>query len=505
MSAHSIGQAGLQSYQRRCYFGVYMHLIPTTLASITLLLLLMVSPSSRANTLPAIGDHITTGMSIEDEYRFGNIIAGSIHQQVSLWQDLAALSFLQDISQPMISHSQLANKQLRLFIVRDNHINAFAAPGGIIGINTGLIQQAASVDELAAVIAHEVGHLSLRHYAQTQAQEKTQTPLVLGAFLASIWIATNIDSDIGEAGLYATQSALQRSQLSYSRVHERQADRIGFELMRQSPFNVTHMQRLLARLQSPYTSNAAAWEWARSHPVTNERVADISQRAMTINSGLTENGFDLSFELLRIYQRINLASTPLPSIADLVMGIDELSANYTLLLDYATALTNQRLGASELAVAQLESIHHQQPQAQLIWYSWMNALLASRKHDQLFEQLRLRKLQRHEDQLSLWLTAQTLYSNQQTTAAISSLWRTLDQQPNWVFGWRTLGEWSAQAHRQQLHHAAKSHWHLLRGESELALQQAEYGLLQTPDPLIKDMQSYKQQAQQLYQDQLEFN
>jgi predicted Zn-dependent protease len=465
----------------------------------------MVSPSSRANTLPAIGDHITTGMSIEDEYRFGNIIAGSIHQQVSLWQDLAALSFLQDISQPMISHSQLANKQLRLFIVRDNHINAFAAPGGIIGINTGLIQQATSVDELAAVIAHEVGHLSLRHYAQTQAQEKTQTPLVLGAFLASIWIATNIDSDIGEAGLYATQSALQRSQLSYSRVHERQADRIGFELMRQSPFNVTHMQRLLARLQSPYTSNAAAWEWARSHPVTNERVADISQRAMTINSGLTENGFDLSFELLRIYQRINLASTPLPSIADLVMGIDELSANYTLLLDYATALTNQRLGASELAVAQLESIHHQQPQAQLIWYSWMNALLASRKHDQLFEQLRLRKLQRHEDQLSLWLTAQTLYSNQQTTAAISSLWRTLDQQPNWVFGWRTLGEWSAQAHRQQLHHAAKSHWHLLRGESELALQQAEYGLLQTPDPLIKDMQSYKQQAQQLYQDQLEFN
>jgi len=462
-------------------------------------------PSSRANPLPAIGDHITTGMRIEDEYRFGNIIAGSIHQQVSLWQDLAALSFLQDISQPMISHSQLANKQLRLFIVRDNHINAFAAPGGIIGINTGLIQQAASVDELAAVIAHEVGHLSLRHYAQTQAQEKTQTPLVLGAFLASIWIATNIDSDIGEAGLYATQSALQRSQLSYSRVHERQADRIGFELMRQSPFNVTHMQRLLARLQSPYTSNAAAWEWARSHPVTNERVADISQRAMTINSGLTENGFDLSFELLRIYQRINLASTPLPSIADLVMGIDELSANYTLLLDYATALTNQRLGASELAVAQLESIHHQQPQAQLIWYSWMNALLASRKHDQLFEQLRLRKLQRHEDQLSLWLTAQTLYSNQQTTAAISSLWRTLDQQPNWVFGWRTLGEWSAQAHRQQLHHAAKSHWHLLRGESKLALQQAEYGLLQTPDPLIKDMQSYKQQAQQLYQDQLEFN
>jgi predicted Zn-dependent protease len=135
----------------------------------------------------------------------------------------------------------------------------------------------------------------------------------------------------------------------------------------------------------------------------------------------------------------------------------------------------------------------------------MNALLASRKHDQLFEQLRLRKLQRHEDQLSLWVTAQTLYSNQQTTAAISSLWRTLDQQPNWVFGWRTLGEWSAQAHRQQLHHAAKSHWHLLRGESELALQQAEYGLLQTPDPLIKDMQSYKQQAQQLYQDQLEFN
>jgi predicted Zn-dependent protease len=236
MSSDIISQAGRQSYGSLGYF--YINSRVYCFKSALLTLMLLFSGNSLGNSLPAISPGASAGMSVADEYRLGRIIAGSIHRQLPLWQDLPTLSLLTDIAQPLISSSQLSNKNLQLFIVHDDRINAFAAPGGIIGINTGLINQAGSVDELAAVIAHEVAHLSLRHYVQTQAQEKVQAPLFVGALLASIWLASNVDGDLGEASMHATQSALQRSQLSYSRAHERQADRVGFELMLQSPLTL---------------------------------------------------------------------------------------------------------------------------------------------------------------------------------------------------------------------------------------------------------------------------
>lgn len=503
MSSDIISQAGRQSYGSLGYF--YINSRVCCFKSALLTLMLLFSGNSLGNSLPAISPGASAGMSVADEYRLGRIIAGSIHRQLPLWQDLPTLSLLTDIAQPLISSSQLSNKNLQLFIVHDDRINAFAAPGGIIGINTGLINQAGSVDELAAVIAHEVAHLSLRHYVQTQAQEKVQAPLFVGALLASIWLASNVDGDLGEASMHATQSALQRSQLSYSRAHERQADRVGFELMLQSPFNVAHMQSLLQRLQSPYATDSAQWEWARSHPINSERVADISQRTLSLSKSRTDHGFDLGFNLLRIYLKISLNTNVLPSIAELMAGSDALSANYGTLMNYAKALRNQRQGKLALTSSQLGEIHKNHPQVQLIWYNWMQSLLALKQSTQVLQHLQERKQQRHEDKLSVWLTALALRANNQPQAAVNSLWRLLQLQPNWLHGWLTLGEWSVQDQRFQLHHIAQSQWHLLRGEAQLALRQAEYALLQQADPLIPVPELQKRKALQLRRDENEFN
>ena len=192
MRSHIIGQAVLQSYLCLVYFIIPIAR-PLCMLIVALAILMQIA---HAKNLPIINTHNSSNMSLEDEYCFGNIIAGSIRKQLPLWNDLAALKFLTDLTQPLISSSQLSNKNAQLFLVQDDKINAFAAPGGIIGINTGLIQEAGSVDELVAVLAHEVAHLSLRHYVQTQAQEKAQAPLYLGAFIASIWLAGNVNADI---------------------------------------------------------------------------------------------------------------------------------------------------------------------------------------------------------------------------------------------------------------------------------------------------------------------
>jgi predicted Zn-dependent protease len=505
MRAHIIGQAAPQSNLCLVYFVNPILLTRCLLTAAFVLVLSGPIHSVYAANLPTINIHNSTDMSVEDEYRFGTVIAGSIRKQVPLWNDLAALEFIADLTHPLISRSQLSNKNTQIFLVQDNNINAFAAPGGIIGVNTGLIQQAGAVDELVAVLAHEVAHLSLRHYVQTQAQEKAQAPLYLGAFIASIWLAGNVNGDIGQASIYATQSVLQRSQLSYSRSHERAADRIGFDLMNQSPFDVTHMQRLLQRLQSPYVIESPQWDWARSHPISNERVADISQRMLITQKIQPDHGFDLSFELLKIYQAIALAGSPTPSVGQLMREFDPLTDRYSSLMAFSQALVNQASGKVEIATQQLQDLALKQPNATLIWYSWMHSLLGQKQTQEVFKQLNIRKLHRRDNSLSLWINAQALRQNTQPKAAISALLTVLKNQPTWIIGWRTLAEWSSEDQRFQLNHMAQSQWHLLRGEAEQGLKQAQYASKQQMDIQAGPVSIQRQKALILLADQKEFN
>ena len=499
MRRYIIGQGTPQSYLCLVYF------INTLLRLLVTLSLTGLLQTVQATNLPIINTHSSAYMSLEDEYRFGNIIAGSIRQQLPLWDDLAALKFINDLTQPLISHSQLDKKTTHLFLVQNKNINAFAAPGGIIGVNTGLIMQAGTIDELVAVLAHEVAHLSLRHYVQTQAQEKAQTPFYMGAFLASIWLVGNVSGDIGEAGMYATQTMLQRSQLKYSRIHEREADRIGFDLMDQSPFDVSHMQRLLERLQSPYVKESPMWEWARSHPINNERVADISQRILINQRSPAEHGFDLSFELLKIYQTAQLSKSPVLSIDQLKHSFDPLDNHYSTLVSYAQALSNIALGKLDSATQQLQDLSLQQPNAPLIWYSWMHSLLNQNNTQAVLKQLQLRRLQRRDDSLSLWINALALRQGEQPRAAMDVLLALLKAQPTWAIGWRTVAEWSTLDQRLQLNHMAQSQWHLLRGEAELALKQVQYADQQQVDIQAGSVSLLRQKALSLLTDQAEFN
>lgn len=501
MKGNIIGQAVLQSYLSLGYF---MNSLPRTIC-LALVILAIPIQTAAAENLPVINIHSSNHMSLEDEYQFGNIIASSIRKQLPLWNDLAALKFIKDLTQPLISRSQLSKKNTQIFLIHDEKINAFAAPGGIIGINTGLIEQAGSVDELVAVLAHEVAHLSLRHYVQTQAQEKAQAPLYLGALIASIWLAGNVNGDIGEAGIYATQSALQRNQLSYSRGHEREADRIGFDLMYQSPFDITHMQRLLQRLQSPYVQDSPQWEWARSHPINNERVADISQRILISQQSQTEHGFDLGFDLLKIYQVMALSGLASPSVNQLMQKFDPLANHYSTLIAFSEALVNQNSGKLVLANQQLQGLVLKQPNETLIWYSWMQSLLTQKQAQTVLKQLTLRKLNRRDNSLSLWIKALALRQNTQPRAAVNVLLALLDNHPTWILGWRTLAEWGAEDQRLQLNHMAQSRWHLLRGEAKLALKQAKYASQQQPDSQAGSVSEQQQEALTLLADQARFN
>jgi len=234
-------------------------------------------------------------------------------------------------------------------------------------------------------------------------------------------------------------------------------------------------------------------------------VADISQRILIAQQTQAEHGFDLGFDLLKIYQTVALSKSAKLSVNQLMGDFDPLVNHYSALVAYSEALINHHLGKTDLASQQLRDLALKQPNATLIWYSWMHSLLSQKQTLAVFEQLELRKLYRRDSSLSLWINALALRQNTKPRAAVDVLLVLLEHQPTWIIGWRTLAEWSAEDQRLQLNHMAQSQWHLLRGEAKLALKQAQYAGQQQLDSQAGSVPQQQQDALKLLADQAEFN
>ena len=139
--------------------------------------------------------------------------------------------YLEDLVYRLVTHSELQDRRVEVVIVDNPVINAFAVPGGVIGIHTGLLLYAQSEDELATVIAHEIAHLSQRHFSRGVEHQKKQQPLTLAGLLASAVLIATTGGAAGMAAMTATQAAAMDSRLRFSRGNEQEADRIGMQTM----------------------------------------------------------------------------------------------------------------------------------------------------------------------------------------------------------------------------------------------------------------------------------
>jgi len=168
-------------------------------------------------------------------------------------------------------------------VILDNpSINAFAAPGGVIGINTGTILAASSMDELASVVAHEVAHISQRHYESGVDERKKALLMQIGGMLAAI-AASAVDGDAAAAVMAGSQTASMNSSMSFSRSNEREADRVGMQIMTQAGYDPRAMPRFFATMnqqsQLNQVENQFLPSFVRSHPLSNERLSESQSRA----------------------------------------------------------------------------------------------------------------------------------------------------------------------------------------------------------------------------------
>ena len=254
--------------------------------------------------LPVLNDASSASLSLEAEYRMGRNWARILRAQAPLMNDPISYQYLEDLLWRLLPKSEVQDRRLELFLLDNPTFNAFAVPGGVIGIHSGLLLAAESEGELASVVAHELAHLSQRHYAQRLEEERRSRPLMLAGILASILVAA-ADTQGGMAVLSSTMGASAQGQLAFSRRNEQEADRVGMQTLVQAGVDPHTMPQMFARLQRNYRFyGQRPPEFLLTHPVTESRIADSLNRASQlppVRSGHNDADFNLIRTRLQVH------------------------------------------------------------------------------------------------------------------------------------------------------------------------------------------------------------
>lgn len=252
--------------------------------------------------LPDLGDASGADLSLQTERRLGESVMREIRRDPDYLDDPEITAFIGGIGAQLATAVPGLRQDFEFFVIRDPSINAFALPGGFIGVHTGLIAASESESEIASVLAHEMGHVTQRHIArQMGIQKQMQTPIMI-AMAAALLLARSRPDLAGGATMALQGSAIQ-SQLAYSRDFEHEADRIGFQTLSGSGYDTRAMAAFFQKLMRNDTG--AVPVYLRSHPVTTERVAEAQDRAA--NTPYKQHVDSLEYHLVRAKVRAEAA------------------------------------------------------------------------------------------------------------------------------------------------------------------------------------------------------
>ncbi|HBA67598.1 MAG: peptidase M48 Ste24p [Gammaproteobacteria bacterium HGW-Gammaproteobacteria-10] len=229
--------------------------------------------------LPDMGDSSGTLISPAQEKQLGEAFYRSLHSQIVISQDAEIQQYIEGIGRKLVANSDTPGNPFHFFVVMDNAINAFAGPGGYIGINSGLILTSEAESELASVMAHEIAHVTQRHlYRAFEAASRLSIPTA-AATLAAILIGTQ-SPELAQAAIMAVQAGSIQFQIDFTRDNEQEADRVGMQMLAASNFDPRSMPIFFERLQqsSRYYGRGVP-EFLRTHPVTSSRISDTRGRA----------------------------------------------------------------------------------------------------------------------------------------------------------------------------------------------------------------------------------
>jgi predicted Zn-dependent protease len=246
-------------------------------------LLAILAPSGMAQPLPDLGGPGDAVLPPATERRIGESIVRDIRRDPSYVDDPEVAEYLASVGAKLTQVSGGGRQDFEFFAVRDPAINAFALPGGFVGVHTGLVTSAETESELASVLAHEIAHVTQRHIARLFGTQQQMNMPVMVALAAAILLGRS-RPDLASGAAAAAQGVAAATTLSYTRDFEREADRVGLQSLAAAGFEPRAMSAFFERMQrvQRVADDGTVPGYLRTHPVTTERIADAQNRAATL-------------------------------------------------------------------------------------------------------------------------------------------------------------------------------------------------------------------------------
>jgi predicted Zn-dependent protease len=322
---------------------------------------------SIAEGLPDLGEAAQSEFSPAMERRIGESVMQDMRRDAAWLDDPEVNGYLNRLGNRLSAQSEESRQEFEFFALKDPTLNAFAMPGGYIGVHTGLILAAASESELASVLAHEISHVTQRHLARLINKSGQGQASSLLALAVAI-LAARSSPDLAMGAIMAGQGAAIQNQLNYSRDFEREADRTGLGVLERSGFDIRGMSSFFERLQQSgrlYENNAPGY--LRTHPLTTERLADMGNRIQS--RPYRQVADSLEFQLVRAKLRAQ-DGTPREAVTEFETRLKDRSfAGSEASVRYGLAqalLRDGKIAAADREVGELRRLKVQSPMVETL-------------------------------------------------------------------------------------------------------------------------------------------
>ncbi len=443
------------------------------LALTTLAVTALIAPAHSANIeLPSLGDTSSSIISQQQEHELGRAWLRAYRSRIHEHQDPLLKSYLEQLLYKLATESELNDRRLELIAINNRSMNAFAVPGGIIGVHTGLFRYAKSEHQLASVLAHELAHLSQRHFARRVEEQKRNTTATLAGMLTSLVLAATVGGDAGLAALTATQAASRGSALRYSRQNEQEADRLGIQTLSAAGMDPNAMPGMFEQmLQATRYTGSKPPEFLLTHPLTENRVADAKNRA----SQYPQKQYldNIEYHLMRTRALIAIDNNPSVSLNRFESELSGSSLNREA-AEYGLVLTHTALGDYQIARKHLRQLIKRSPNR----LAYQLADIEITREEEEFE-LAIDKtkslLKYHSDSYPLeislaetYLKANRFHESELVLEALSI------SRPNTPYVWFQLAEVRGLAGNISGVHKARAEYFILNGVFDRAREQLGY-------------------------------
>ena len=417
--------------------------------------------------LPDLGDVASSALSTLDEQRLGDSIMRDIR-----WRDRDYLddpeieSYVNRLGMRLAAASANPDRPLSFFVIRDPSINAFALPGGYIGLHSGLILTAESESELASVIGHEIAHVTQRHIAQLFGKQGQASMVMLASLLVAV-LAARSGSQVSEAALAAGQAGAIQSQIGYTRAFEREADRLGLLKLEAAGFDVRGMPSFFERLQRTnriYENNAPGY--LRTHPLTQERIADMQNRVEQMPYRQVLDSSDFAYVRAKLRAMDGLAST--------AVRYFEARSQVDWSNRYGLARALLRAARLEEAATELSALQAGAPPSPFIDLLAAELALATGKPGQAVATLET-AVERYPDHLALqYALIDALLRGERAAEAAALARRATVRDPQDARFWILSSRAERAAGRIAAHHRAQAEVYVRQGSLPAAIEQLEF-------------------------------